>query len=207
MTERSEWKRSAGAMPSKITRVRLNKKPGQVGPAGRACHWSPDQKEMAVAKWLILGNIMEVQRQTQIPEITLRKWKAMDWWKEKEQELRRQANTELEGKLGKVLNKSLEQTMDRLEHGDIFYNQKNGKFERVPVKANVVNQISKTMLDKKFILQQINSKSDSTEEAIADRLDALKKEFLSFAKKRIEVTNVIDITPEKQNALKPQLQA
>lgn len=193
-------------MPTKL--VRLNKRPGQLGPKGRPCHWSPDQKEMAVAKYLILGNLMEVQRQTQIPEITLRKWKMQDWWGEKEKELRKQANTELEGKLGKVLNKSLEQTMDRLENGDIFFNQKNGKFERVPVKANVVNQISKTMLDKKFVLQQINNRQDHTEEAIADRLESLKKEFLSFAKRnKIEVKDVIDITPEKANAIQPQLQA
>lgn len=188
-------------MPSKL--VRLNKKPGQLGPKGRPAHWSPAQKEVAVAKWLILGNLMEVQRQTQIPEITLRKWKAQDWWSEKEKELRKQANTELEGKLGKVLDKSLEQTMDRLEHGDIFYNQRTGKFERVPVKANVVNQISKTMLDKKFILQQINAKSDNTEEAIADRLESLKKEFLSFAKRK-SMENVIDVTPtqvEVQNSV------
>ena len=183
-------------MPTKL--VRLNKRPGQLGPKGRPCHWSPDQKEMAVAKYLILGNLMEVQRQTQIPEITLRKWKMQDWWQEKEKELRKQANTELEGKLGKVLNKSLEQTMDRLENGDIFYNQKTGKFERVPVKANVVNQISKTMLDKKFVLQQINNRADHTEEAIADRLESLKKEFLNFAKKnKIEVKDVIDVTPER----------
>lgn len=189
-------------MPSKL--VRINKKPGQLGPKGRPAHWSPAQKEMAVAKWLILGNLMEVQRQTQIPEITLRKWKAQDWWQEKEKELRRQANTELEGKLGKVLSKSLEQTMDRLEHGDIFYNQRTGKFERVPVKANVVNQINKTMLDKKFILQQINTRTDNTEEAIADRLESLKKEFLNFAKKK-SMENIIDITPEKPDAIQPQL--
>lgn len=193
-------------MPSKL--VRLNKKPGQLGPKGRPAHWSPAQKEVAVAKWLILGNLMEVQRQTQIPEITLRKWKAQDWWSEKEKELRKQANTELEGKLGKVLDKSLEQTMDRLEHGDIFYNQRTGKFERVPVKANVVNQISKTMLDKKFILQQINAKSDNTEEAIADRLESLKKEFLSFAKRK-SMENVIDVTPLQENtdAIQPRIQA
>lgn len=189
-----------------VKKIRLNKKPGQLGPKGRPAHWSPDQKEMAVAKYLILGNLMEVQRQTQIPEITLRKWKHQDWWAEKEKELRRQANTELEGKLGKVLNKSLEQTMDRLENGDITFNQRTGKFERVPVKANVVNQINKTMLDKKFILQQINAKSDNTEEAIADRLESLKKEFLSFAKRK-SMENVIDITPEPTNAIQPQLQA
>lgn len=193
-------------MPTK--KVIVNKKPGQLGPKGRPVHWSPAQKEMAVAKWLILGNMMEVQRQTQIPEITLRKWKAQDWWQDKENELRKQANTELEGKLGKVLDKSLEQTMDRLEHGDIFYNQRTGKFERVPVKANVVNQISKTMLDKKFILQQINARTDNTEEAIADRLESLKKEFLSFAKKKA-MENVIDVTPIQENtdAVQPRLQA
>lgn len=162
-------------------------------------HWSPSQKENAVAKWLILGNIMEVQRQTGIPEITLRKWKAQDWWTDKEKELRKQANTELEGKLGRVLDKSLEQTMDRLENGDIFYNQKSGKFERVPVKAVVANQINKTMLDKKFLLEKINNQQDSTQEAIVDRLEAIKKEFFAMAKKKTETVNVIDVTPIQEN--------
>ena len=169
---------------------------------GPKAQWSPAQKETAVAKWLILGNIMEVQRQTGIPEITLRKWKAADWWQEKEKELRKQANTELEGKLGRVLDKSLEQTMDRLENGDIFYNQKTGKFERVPVKAVVANQINKTMLDKKFLLEKINNQQDSTQEAIVDRLEAIKKEFFQMAKKRTEPSEIIDVTPIPQ----PQLQ-
>lgn len=181
-------------MPTKIIRKRLNKKPGQLGPMGKPAHWSPEQKTMAVAKWLITGNINEVQRQTQIPEITLRKWKASDWWKDKEAELRKQANTELEGKLGKVLDKSLEATLDRLDKGDVQYNPKTGAFVRVPIRATVVNQINKTMLDKKFILEKINSKQESSEEAIADRLESLKKEFLSFAKRKT-MENVIDVTP------------
>jgi hypothetical protein len=176
---------------------------------GPKAHWSPLQKENAVAKWLILGNIMEVQRQTGIPEITLRKWKAQDWWLEKEKELRKQANTELEGKLGRVLDKSLEQTMDRLENGDIFYNQKSGKFERVPVKAVVANQINKTMLDKKFLLEKINNQTENTQEAIVDRLEAIKKEFFAMAKKRTEPSTIIDVTPiqENQNAVQPIVQA
>jgi hypothetical protein len=175
---------------SKIKR----KRPGQLGLHGGPCQWAESQKVEVVAKWLILGNLAEAARQLKIPDITVRKWKQTDWWKEKEKELRLQANVELEGKLGKVLNKSLEETMDRLDKGDLTYDQKTGKFHRVPVKATVVNQISKTMLDKKIILERMNNKEQTTEEAVFDRLSALKKEFLQFTKARtIEAPKIIDV--------------
>ena len=177
-----------------LVKVRRKKKPGQLGPNGMPCKWEVSQKEEAVARWLIIGSIAEVSRQLKIPDITLRKWKASDWWKEKEQELRKQANYELEGKLGKVIDKSLKETMDRLENGDLTYDQKTGKFKRVPVRAAVVNQISKTMLDKKFLLEKMNNREQNTEEAVMDRLAALKKEFLQFAKaKTIDQSKVIDL--------------
>ena len=182
-------------MPTKV--VRVNKKPGEVGPNGGAKHWEKSQKLDAVARWLILGNLVEVSRQMNIPEITLRKWKASDFWSEAEKELRLQANLELEGKLGRVIDKSIENTLDRLDKGDLVYNQKTGKFTRVPIKAQVINQISKTMLDKKFILEKINNKQEHSEEAVKDRLDALKKAFLDFAKNRkvVDESQVIDVMP------------
>ena len=182
-------------MPSKL--IRVNKKPGEVGPNGGAKHWEKSQKLDAVARWLILGNLMEVSRQMNIPEITLRKWKASDFWAQAEKELRLQANLELEGKLGRVIDKSIENTLDRLDKGDLVYNQKTGKFTRVPIKAHVINQISKTMLDKKFILEKINNRQEHSEEAIKDRLDSLKKAFLDFAKNRkvVDESQVIDVVP------------
>ena len=181
-------------MPTKIKRIILKKKPGELGPNGRPAHWSPEQKEEAVAKWMLLGNLREVQRQTQIPEVTLRKWKSQDWWHEKCMEFRKQANLELEGKLGRVLEKSLNGTLDRLENGELHYNPKTGKMIRHPVKAVVLNQINKTMLDKKFMLDRINRQQDTGQEQVADRLEALKKSFLDFAKKKAEPLT-IDITP------------
>lgn len=187
-----------------LVKVRRNKKPGQLGPHGMPCRWEESQKTEVVAKWLIIGNVCEVARQTKIPEITIRKWKATDWWKEKEIELRSQANQELEGTLGKVIKKSLKETMDRLDKGDLQYDQKSGRFVRVPVRAAVVNQISKTMLDKKFLLEKINNKEQNTEEKVMDRLEALKKEFLQFTKAR-NMANVIDVVPIVETITHAQL--
>jgi transposase-like protein len=162
----------------------INKRPGD----GPQTQWSPQQKVDAVAKYLLLGNIMEVVRQTGIPEITLRKWKAEDWWKETEDELRKQSNQQLEGKLGNLIDKSIAVTLESLEQGDLVYNQKTGKFVRVPLKARVSHQIAKDMIDRKFLLEKIATKEKFTEEAISDRLIALKQEFLKFVNSK-EIKN------------------
>jgi hypothetical protein len=64
------------------------------------------------------------------------------------------------------------------------------------------------MLDKKFLLEKINNQQENTQEAIVDRLEAIKKEFFQMAKKRTESANVIDVEPlkEQSNAIQPQLQ-
>jgi hypothetical protein len=163
-------------MAVKYVKKYINKKSTDIA----QIHWGPGQKVDAVAKYLLLGNLMEVVRQTGIPEVTLRKWKAEDWWKETEVELRKQSNQELEGKLGSLIDKSINVTMDSLEKGDLVYNQKTGKFVRVPLKARISHQITKDMIDRKFLLEKIANKEQFSEEAINDRLTSLKNEFLKF---------------------------
>lgn len=182
-------------MAVKYVKKYINKKPSDIS----QIHWSPAQKVDAVAKYLLLGNLMEVVRQSGIPEVTLRKWKAEDWWKETEVELRKQSNQELEGKLGSLIDKSINVTMDSLEKGDLVYNQKTGKFVRVPLKARVSHQITKDMIDRKFLLEKIANKEQYSEEAITDRLLLLKQEFLKFVNSK-EIKNEESIR-EDQTAL------
>ena len=150
--------------------------------AGNNGWWREDQKIDAVAKYLVMGNLVEVGRDTGIPEDTLRKWKATDWWKETEVSLRKESHQGLSGKLGKILDKSLAQVEDRLDNGDYVYDPKSGSIKRIGVKASVANQITKDAIDRKVLLDKIAAKDERSAEKILDRLSALKQEFLNFAK-------------------------
>lgn len=168
-------------MPTKIVRVRKRK-------AGKGW-WSEDQKIEAVAKYLILGNLSEVARETKIPRDTLAKWKGTDWWTDTEADIRKQTNQELQGKLGKIIDKSLKAVEERLDKGDFVYDPKSGSIKRIGVKASVANQISKDAIDRKVLLEKITTRSTSSEEAVAERLASLRTEFLKFVNsKQIEAT-------------------
>jgi hypothetical protein len=161
--------------------------------AGNNGHWREDQKIDAVAKFLILGKLTEVGRDTGIPEDTLRKWKATDWWKETEQALRKESVQQTSGKLGKILDKSLSVVEDRLSHGDYVYDPKSGSIKRIGVKASVANQITKDVIDRKILLEKIAQKDERTDEKILDRLTALKQEFLKFTNSKTIEAKTIEV--------------
>jgi hypothetical protein len=166
-------------MPVKTVRTKKTKK-------GNGW-WREDQKIDAVAQYLIFGNLSEVARVTKIPRDTIAKWKGTDWWADTEAEIRKESNQEIQGKLSKVLKKSLAVVEDRLEKGDFVYDPKSGSIKRIGVKASVANQITKDSIDRKVLLEKISNKGTNSDEAVATRLASLRTEFLKFVNsKQIE---------------------
>ena len=167
--------------------VKLKKKPGTPG------WYREDQKINAVAEYLILGSIPEVSRKTGIALQTLRNWKQSDFWKQTAEELQKESNQKLQGKLSGVIDKGLEVIDDRLTNGDSVYNSKTGKIVKMPLKAKDANQITKDAIDKRIMLEKVNKVEKQTDQGINERLDNLKKEFLKFVNskeiKASEMTN------------------
>jgi hypothetical protein len=166
-------------MPVKTVRTKKTKK-------GHGW-WREDQKVDCVAKYLIYGNIAEVCRQSGVPIDTIKKWKGTDWWTDTEAEIRKESSQEIQGKLGKILNKSLAVVEERLEKGDFVYDPKSGNIKRIGVKASVANQITKDSIDRKVLLEKIVNRGTNSDEAVATRLASLRTEFLKFVNsKQIE---------------------
>ena len=176
-------------------------------PGGGVGRWSEDQRISAIAEYLILGNIPDTARKTKIPIQTLRNWKQTDFWKETAEELQRESNQKIQGKLSGIIDKGLQGIDDRLTHGDSVYNSKTGKIIQTPIKAAIVNQITKDAIDKKILLEKVNKAEKQTEEGINDRLDNLKREFLKFvsAKTITEtkevITNELVGRPERKSEI------
>jgi hypothetical protein len=110
-------------------------------------------------------------------------WKQSDWWKEFEQDLIDQSYQQTNNKLQQVLDKSLNELMDRLHNGDSLLDSKTGKIRKVPVKAAVVNRIVHDNIAKQVILnniqkEKVQKKNETTQQ---DRLLKLAEEFAKIA--------------------------
>lgn len=162
-------------------------------------HWSDTQKIEAVQMYLLLGNLAEVGRQLQIPDITLRMWKVTQWWKDIVDSLKSQETIVFGQRLKTLIEKSLLAVDDRLANGDVIYNQKTGELIRKPVAMKDALKVATDLIDKRQKLER-PEQQQVAQEGVMERLEKLAKSFEAFATKKVEVTDVIFVK-EAENAL------
>ena len=171
---------------------RKRKKPGTLA------HWSDTQKIELVTTWLATGNLALAAATLGIPEVTARRWKASPWFKQMVEDIRMEENVHLDGKLSKVVNKSVEALLDRVEHGDFQYDQKNCVFVRKPISAKDASTITRDMIDRRELLQ--GKKERSTNEGnVNDKLVMLAQQFAKFASAKTIEHEPLVITNEATN--------
>lgn len=152
-----------------------------VGAAKR--YWGDSQKLECVQLYLTLGNLALTAATLKIPEITVRTWKASQWWKDLEQELKLQDQIHVSNRLKSIIEKSLLGLEDRLDNGDFVYNQKTGEIIRKPMASKDLTQAANLMLQRKDLLEG-RAISDVATETIQNKLDVLKKAFEEIANKK-----------------------
>jgi hypothetical protein len=159
--------------------------------------WSDSQKTEAVQMYMILGSLKLVSGALQIPFDTLKVWKASEWWKTLEGDLRVQEDLQLSARLTKIVNKSYDVVEDRLENGDFVYDQKSGKMRRKPVNMRDAHKVAVDLMDKKDMLIERHIQGDSvTTDKIEKTLQDLAANFAKIAGQikthgPVEVTDVI----------------
>ena len=161
-------------------------------------HWGDQQKMEAVEAYIMLGgNIMQTAITLQIERTTLQRWTKTEWWKELYDEVKQQDNIVLSLRLQKIVARSLDLVEDRLEKGDIFYDQKLGTVIRKEVSLRDAHQVFKDSFLVKEQIERPNTVSLDTE-SIGDKLSNLAAQFEKLAenqksKPKVEVTDVIYI--------------
>lgn len=146
--------------------------------------WSEKERFNVVAAYLLLGKIGLVAASTGVPELTIRKWRMAPWWKETEDEIKRSSKIELSGKLGTIINKSIEGLEDRVVNGDFKWNSSTRKFERVPIGADTLNKIAGNLIDRSLVLEKEATKEVVSQETVNDRLTKLMEEMIRFSKQK-----------------------
>ena len=166
-------------MPSVTIRRIIDRKPGR---KGKNQHYSPKQRLEVVTAYLMLGKGSLVAAATGVPEETIHRWKAQDWFKTMVADVRSQSNVEVSGRLRMVIDKSVNVINDRLEHGDFQYDSKRGTFVRKPIGAKVAGDILAKAIDKQVLLDKIESAPTADGSKIEDRLKAIQDKLLEVSR-------------------------
>lgn len=153
----------------------------------------PDHRKLeAVKLWLLTGNLVHTAAALSIPHPTLRQWRYSDWWRELVEELKSEENIQLNNRLKKIAEKSMEVVEDRLENGDWIIDKKTGKAVRKPVNLRDTTLTFNSLHDRRQrLLDKPVERSDNKQ--VIDRLQALAAKFEEIAAKKnpIQVTDVI----------------
>lgn len=159
--------------------------------------WWDDKKKLeVVSTYQTTGSMPMTSAICNLPIQTIRNWRRTDWWKQYTEELQYEDNIQLDAKLEKILNKSLDAVLDRVENGDVMYDPRTGKQIRIPAKLRDVQKVTNDMVDKRQLLRKVNVKQEAEPAAqvTADHLVQLAQAFAQFATGRQAApeVNIID---------------
>ena len=157
--------------------------------------WDKKKQLEAVTTYLATGSIAETSRIINVPYRTVQSWKLeSEWWPKVVEEIQSGENQKVDQKMSRIIDKTLEKLVERIEDGDYMYDQKTGRMVKVPLKARDLERITSGLFDKRQLIrkQPTNIKSDPSNQA--DRLLKLAEQFASFAagKEKEEPKEIVD---------------
>ena len=146
--------------------------------------WNKKKQLEAVTTFLATGSIAETSRLINVPYRTVQSWKLdSDWWPELVNEIQSGENQKTDNKMSKVIDKTLEMLMSRIEEGDYQYDQKTGRLVKVPLKARDLERISSGLFDKRQLIRKQPTNIKVSDLNQADRLLKLAEQFAQFSGK------------------------
>lgn len=176
--------------------------------AGSPGHWPEAKKVELVTTYLATGSYRLACSICKVPLATANQWKRTEWFKEMVASIQAEENTQLDAKLSKIVDKSLDVVMNRLEEGDFILDSKTGTIKRVPVKMRDAKSVMTDLFDKRQLLRKQPTKITESQ-TVDKRLEMLAQRFEKFAgsgSTQRELPNTMDaeqyeIIEENQNSL------
>jgi hypothetical protein len=152
----------------------------------------PDSKKTeVVTTWLALGKVPMVEAVTGVPRATIRQWKLQPWWQEMVDTIQTESNQELDTKLSKIIERSLDAVNERIEGGEFILDSKTGTVKRVPVKLKDVHRVAVDLLDKRDLLR-LKPAERQEQAAAVDILKKLAGQFADWAKVHIKEPRIVE---------------
>lgn len=153
--------------------------------------WKESKKIETVTTYMSTGSCAETARIVNVPLKTIECWKTQDWWKELIKKIQDEQDQTLDAKTSKIIDKALENLMDRIENGEHIYDQKTGKVKRMPAKMRDLNIAFNSLLDKRQLLRNRPTKIVE-QQSTATQLQNLADQFAKFVQKKTEELPIVE---------------
>lgn len=147
---------------------------------------SVDSKTDAATLYAVYGDVEQVSELTNIPQRTIREWKEEPWWVEIQKKVYCEQNENLSSRISKVLDTTITQLEERLEHGDHCIVQKTGEVIVKPVDAAVLAKMFENLSHQRRITRG-EPTSITSKVGVDDRLKHLEAAFIRFSQAK-EIT-------------------
>lgn len=162
--------------------------------AGTPGQWPESKKIELVTTYLATGSLLMASGICKVPYTTCKHWKKQPWFKDMIANIRSEEKMELDAKVSKIVNKTLDVIVDRLDGGDYILDSKSGTVKRVPVKMRDAKSVMTDLFDKRQLLR--NEPTSITESQTVDkRLEMLAERFEKFVgggSTQLELPNTLD---------------
>lgn len=160
--------------------------------------WDEKKKIETVTTWLATGSRTLTSKMVGVPLETIHSWIKSDWWKDMVHTVRESENTKLSAKLQKVVEKSLDAVMDRVENGDFVFDSRSGEIKRIPAKLRDISRVLNDSVQNKFLLLEKTEEKQVNEIKTTDqKLADLADQFAKFVKKKEHGTIEIEAVAER----------
>lgn len=158
-------------------------------------NWDETKKLEVLSAYILVGQLRLAAATCNVPESTVKVWRASEWWRNTESELRRASKLQLSAKLSAVVDKATDVLRDRVDNGDYVESKtwvpeagnKPGHFikdwMRKPIPAETANKITTQLIDRTLMLEKAAQKDTIDDAGLDARLKKLKQELIGFAKK------------------------
>lgn len=150
--------------------------------------WDEKKRVEVVTTYLAVGKLPLVEAITGVPKATIRQWKYQPWWEELVHEVQTESDQELSTKLSKIIDKSLDVVLDRIENGDFVLNSKTGAITRIPSKLRDVHRVSVDLVDKRDLIRNKKENVRVEVSTVDDYLKKLASQFAEFVKRKLPRT-------------------
>jgi len=137
-----------------------------------------EDRYKAAAALVATGNSKAASRESGIPASTIRHWSQNDDdFQMMCQEIRIEFGEKIKIKLAEIIDKSADQTLDRIRNGDVIRDPKTGELVRVPIKGRDLAIIGAVAFDKHRLI--LNQPTSITQ--LSGGLDAMVEKFEAIA--------------------------
>ena len=144
------------------------------------------QRIDALFQYIAFGSCYKVAKELKLPESTVLAWAKSDWWKQSVALIKEAKQEELDTKYTQVLDRSMEEIMERLENGDEHV-VAGGEIVNLKVKTRDLVNIQ-TVIYKNRALMRGEPTSNSGKASTEDKLQQLMDQFKQIAGRTIDIT-------------------